>query len=74
MTKTQIQAVVKNIIAKSLLIGGDFDYVDFTDEERIYARKCVDTIAYRLIRNCHKVGVEKNDVESIIEDVKNNVK
>jgi hypothetical protein len=72
--KRQIKTIAKNLVAKHLLIGGDFDTGDLlTDKESDSLRKEIDQIAYSIVKRVYKVPREKVDSQDIINDVLKNI-
>ena len=73
--KRQIKTIAKNLVAKSLLIGGDFDTGDLlSDKESDILRKEIDQIAYSIVRRVYKVDRNSCNSHEIIKDVLLNVK
>ena len=74
--KRQLKTIAKNIVARHLLLGGDFDYpMDLLSEKDCdNLRKEVDGIAYSIVKRVYKTDNTKTDVDSIVKDVLLNVK
>lgn len=73
--KRQIKTIAKNLVAKHLLIAGDFDTGDLLSEKEINnLRKEIDQIAYSIVRRVYKVNNKSCDSHEIIKDVLLNVK
>lgn len=73
--KRQIKTIAKNLVAKHLLIGGDFDTGDLLSEKEMNnLRKEIDQIAYSIVRRVYKVNKKSCDSQEIIKDVLLNVK
>lgn len=74
--KRQIKTIAKNLVAKSLLIGGDFDYpmnlLSEKDCEKL--RDEIDLIAYQIVKRVYRVDRTKVESHEIVEDVLKNVK
>jgi len=73
--KRQLKIIAKNLVAKHLLIGGDFDTEHLlTEKECDILRKEIDQIAYSIVRRVYKVHRDSCDSHEIIKDVLLNVK
>ena len=72
--KRQIKTIAKNLVAKHLLIGADFDTNDLlSDKESHTLRKEIDLIAYSIVKRVYKVPAEKCNSLEIINDVLKNI-